>query len=252
MYFSKKTHLLSYAIMASAVIRLAGSAAESLIRTLLNKTASLLPDMLDAIMWKVQTVSSGIQIILIALVFYLSWKKMNKLKGLIAEEDRAELGRLQEEALGEHLSSLSANDVGKLIKMWAIILIGAEFVYFLSSVIYRRFTLELMLLVISSARYESFTYIYNMSHGFKYLEMMTALLLGVIMTGIFLGDGRLKIVAAVIAAAFLLSFGLFQMTSIDVSGKLVGIVWTSVIFHFTETVGLFVLAVYLAKHYRGL
>lgn len=252
MYFSKNTHLLSYAIMASAVIRLAGSVAEGAIRFVLRKTISPLPDMLDAIMWKAQIVSSAIQIILIAIVFFLSWKKMNRLKGLVKENDREEMGRLQEEALGEHLASLSATDIGKLIKIWAIILIVAEFVYFLSSVIYRRFTLALTLLVASGAHYEYFMYIYNMSHGFKYLEMMTALLLGVIMTGVFLDDKKLKVASAIIAAEFLLAFSVFQITAIDFSGKSISIVWTSVIFHLTETVGLLVLAVYLSKHYRGL
>ena len=36
------------------------------------------------------------------------------------------------------------------------------------------------------------------------------------------------------------------------SGQMVGIVWTSIIYHLTETVGLFLLAVYLSRRYRGL
>lgn len=252
MYFVKKTHLLSYAIMASAVIRFVGSSAEGAVRFLLRKTISPLPDMLDAIMWKTQTVSSALQIILVAVVFYHSWKKMKRLMSPVEEDDRKEMGRLQEEVLGENLSSLSALDIEKLITIWALIMTGAEFIYFLSSVIYRRLTLALTLLVASGSHYEYFMYIYNMSHGFKYLQMMTALLMGIIITGIFLNDRKLKLVAAVIAFVFLLAFSVFQISAVDFSGRSLSIVWTSVIFHLTETVGLFVLALYLSKHYRGL
>ncbi len=252
MYFSKKTHFLSYAIMASALIRLAGAMMEGIIRMTLSRVAGLLPDMLDTVMWRVQTVSSIAQMALIAVVFFLTWKKLSRFKKLIDEDDHEELGRLQQEVLGEHLSSLTANEIGQLLQIWAIILIGAEFIYYITSVIYRRFILELVLFALSGAEYTSFVSLYNLTHGFKYLEMMTAILLGVVMTAIFLEDRYLRIAAVVIAVVFLLAFGVSQMHTASFSGKEVGIVWTSVIFHLTETVGLFVLSVYLAKHYRGL
>lgn len=252
MYFSKKTHLLSYAIMLSALIRLSGAVAESAVRFLIRKRSGLLPDMLDTVLWRVQEAGSVLQIILIVLVFFYTWKKLSRLMGLIDEDDHAELGRLQEEVLGEHLSTLSVRDIIKLIQIWAVVLVGGECVYCFTSLIYRRFTYELMLVSMSGAEYTSFVSIYNMTHGFKYLEMMTALLFGVIVTAVFLDDRFLRIVSLMLAVLFLLAFGVFQMFTLSFSGREIGIVWTSVIFHFTETVGLFVFSVYLSRHYRGL
>ncbi len=252
MYFSKRTHLLSYAIMASAVIRLLGAVSESFVRMLVRNSIAIAPDMMDSTLWKVQIICSFIQIILMSLAFMYSWRKLQKLKGVICEEDRDELGRLQEEFLGEHLSSLSALAVGQLIQIWAVIMVGAECIYFVVSMTYRQFTSELMLLAMGGANYTSFVSVYNMTHGFKYLEILTAILLGVIMTGIFLNDRYLKAVALIIAVCFLLAFSFFQMQTIVLSGKYIGIVWTSVIFHFTETIGMFILSLYLSKHYRGL
>lgn len=252
MYFSKRTHLLSYAIMASAMIRLLGTVSEGFFRMIARQSVYLAPDMLDVALWRIQIICSFVQIILMSLVFMLSWRKLKRLTGLISEEDRGELGRLQEEFLGDHLASLSAKAVGQLIQIWAVIMVGAECIYCVVSVTYRQFTSELMLLAMGGSDYTSFVSVYNMTHGFKYLEILTAILLGVIMTGIFLSDRYLKAVAVIIAACFLLAFSFFQMQTIVFSGKYIGIVWTSVIFHFTETIGMFILSVYLSKHYRGL
>ena len=252
MYFSRKTHFLSLAIMLAALIRLSGSMIEGFIRMVVNRNVTLTPDMMDSILWNVQAGCSLAEISLIALVFYLSLKKLRRYKGLVDEDDYAQMGRLQEEVFGKNISSLSADSIEQLLQMWAVILIGAECVYFCSSIVYKRFTTELMLLLFGGRQYTSFVSIYNLTHGFKYLEMLTAIVLGVVMTAIVLHDRYLKIAAAVITVVFLLAFGIFQMQTIQVSGRQIGIVWTSVIFHLTETIGLFILSVYLSKHYRGL
>ena len=252
MYFSRKTHFLSLAIMLAALIRLSGSMIEGLIRMVVNRNVTLTPDMMDSILWNVQAGCSLAEISLIALVFYLSLKKLRRYKGLVDEDDYAQMGRLQEEVFGKNISSLSADSIEQLLQMWAVILIGAECVYFCSSIVYKRFTTELMLLLFGGQQYTSFVSIYNLAHGFKYLEMLTAIVLGVVMTAIVLHDRYLKIAAAVITLVFLLAFGIFQMQTIQVSGRQIGIVWTSVIFHLTETFGLFILSVYLSKRYRGL
>ena len=161
MYFSKKTHLLSYAIMAAALIKLLGAFIEGVIRMGISRFTSLLPDMLDSVMWRVQIISSVLQVILIAVIFYLAWRKLSRLKGLIDTDDLAELGRLQEEFLGEHLSSLPSDAIGQLLQIWAVILTGAEGIYFASSVIYRRFTAELVLMALNGSGYDSFVSIYT-------------------------------------------------------------------------------------------
>ena len=52
---------------------------------------------------------------------------------------------------------------------------------------------------------DAYTSLYNLSHSFKYQGMLIALLLGVIMTAIFLDDRTLKLVAILAASVYLLS-----------------------------------------------
>jgi len=252
MYLSRHKHLLSVPIMLSALVRLIGSICRAIIRILVNRSNSINPDMTDSFLWYVQTFFSLLEIAVVALAFYITWKKLKHYSGIIEADDRVELGRLQEETLGTKLPSLSLNAIGQLFQIWAVILIGAETVYLISSMIYRRFTSELMLLITDSQNYMIFYSIYNMTHGFKYLSMLMAILLGVMMTAIFLHDRRLEIAVPVIAGIFLLAFGILNMQKISLTGREIGIVWTSVIFHLTETIGLLGFSIYLAMHYRGL
>ncbi len=252
MYFSKRTHYLSTSIMAAALIRLFGAMAEGIIRAGINRSARFAPDMLDSFLWKIQTAFCALKAASIIAVFYLSWRKLARSRNLIDEEDRLAMGTLQREVFGKELSSLSADSIEQLLLIWSVILGGAECIYFISSMIYRQFTTQLMLLVVGGQQYDVFVPLYNLTHGFKYLEMMTAMLLGVAMTAIFLRDRYLNIVSGVIMIIFLLAFSVFQMHFISLPGRQVGIVWTSVIYHLTETVGMFLLSFYLSKHYRGL
>ncbi len=252
MYLNKRIHLLSTSIMRAAFISLIMTAFEGFIRTIVNRTSSYAPDMLDTVLWNIHTVCSVLKIAAIIAVFYFAWKKIARLKKLIADDDRTEMGELQKETFGSELSSLSADAIEQLILIWGVILIGAECVYFITSVIYRKFTTQLMLMAISGARYDLFLPLYNLSHGFKYQEMMTAIVLGVVMTAILLRDRILNITSGVLMLVFLLSFAVFQIGSVSMPGRQISIVWTSVIFHMTETIGLFLLSVYLSRHYRGL
>ena len=234
--------------MISALIMLSGSGLEGLIRMIISRSENYAPDMLDPFLWKVQTVCSILKAATIIAVFITSYKKLLKRKNIVPKEDHAEMGILQREVFGSDLSTLSADDTEQLLMIWGVILGGAECVYYISSIIYRHFTAQLMMMAVLGQQYDSFVPLYNLTHGFKYLEMMTAILLGVAMTAIFLRDRFLGLASGVIMVVFLVAFAALQMQSV---GQMV-IVWTSVIFHLTETVGLFVLSIYLAKHYRGL
>ena len=97
MYFSKHKHILSVAIMLSAIIRLTGSLVEGLIRMIVNRNVKLTPDIMDSVLWNVQAVCSLLEITAIAIVFYVSWRKLNRYRSLIDEDDYNEMGRLQEE-----------------------------------------------------------------------------------------------------------------------------------------------------------
>ena len=51
---------------------------------------------------------------------------------------------------------------------------------------------------------------------------------------------------------FLISFAVIQMQTVYLMGREIGIVWTSIIYHFTETLGIIFLSLYLNKRYKGL
>ncbi len=238
--------------MLSAIVRLISSVCRVVIRLILNRSNSMTPDMINTLLWRFQTFFSFLEIVVIAGVFYFTWKKLIHYRNTIEVDDRNEMGRLQEDTLGSKLPSLSAESITQLLQIWAVILIGAESVYYISSLIYKRVTSQLMLMITDVQQYSSFFSIYNQTHGFKYLAMLTAILLGVMMTAIFLRDRRLGIVVLIIATLFIFAFGILQMQTVSFTGREIGIVWTSVIFHLTETIGLLAFSVYLAKNYKGL
>ena len=252
MYFNKHTHLLSNSIMAVALIRLGTTALEGIFRFILGKSLLLAPDMFENVIWRFQLSGSVFKMIAITVVFYIVRKKLLKYINTVSEDDQSEMGKLQEEFLGNDLSSLSADSIAQLLEIWAVILIGAEGVYTVSTIIYRRFTAELLLMVLGGAQYNAFLSVYNLSHGFKYVEMLTAILIGFFMTGIFLKDNKIRIASIIITIAFLIAFSIAQMNTITLPGRTVGIVWTSVIFHLTETAGLLFFSLYLARNYKGL
>ncbi|MCR5651201.1 MAG: hypothetical protein K6F86_08490 [Lachnospiraceae bacterium] len=252
MYFSKNAHFLSAALKITALIRLSTAGIEGIIRMILNRSAHYNPDMLDSLSWGISSACSFLKIAAIITVFYLSWKKIRKYTGLIDEDDRFEMGRLQKEVFGSDLAVLSADAIEQLILIWGMILGLAECVYYVLSLVYRKFITQLMVLSVLGQQYDSFVPLYNLSHGFKYIQMMTAILIGVAVTAVFLHDRALAVAAGVLMITFLLAFSLFQMQPLSFSGRQIVVVWTSVIFHLTETLGLLTLSVYLAKHYLGL
>jgi hypothetical protein len=173
---------------------------------------------------------------------------------LIPENDQKEMGDLQKEFLGGNIASLSVSSISRLLQLWAVIFVGAELIYDFTSIMYRRFISILMDALSSGSALSDGTFVmlYNMTHGFKYLEILSAILLGVVITGIFLNDRFLKLFCLIILLVFLLAFGVLRMQTVYLLGREIGIVWTSIIYHATETLGLIVFSYYLAKRYKGL
>ena len=253
MYFGKHKHLLSRTLLWAAALNILTMGLSSITRLALTNSASLLPNMMDSYIWVSQLVFSFIRLLAMLIVFMRAMRMLTKYMGVVEKDDIAEMGRLQEEVFGHELSSLSADAISRLLQIWAVILIGTQFVYDITSLQYRRFVNELTLLLANGETLigTSFVSLYNSTHGFKYLGMLIAILLGVMMTGIFLNDRLLKILTASITGAFLLSFSVFQMYTFNIFGRSIGVVWTSVIFHITETVGVIALSLYLRKKYQG-
>ncbi len=255
MYINVKKHILSNAILTVAVTKIVAALCEGTMRIILQKASVQSPDMLDIKLWHAQLAISLIQICVTAIVFYITWRKLNHYMNLVPEDDQQGMTDLQKEYLGKNrIASLSVSSVNRLLQLWAVIFIGAELIYLFTSIMYRRFIGMLMdaLSEGSGMSDGTFVMLYNMTHGFKYLEILAAILLGVVMTGIFLSDRYLKLASLIILVLFLGSFALFQMQTVYLMGREVGIVWTSIIYHTTETVGLICLSLYLSRRYRGL
>ncbi len=130
---------------------------------------------------------------------------------------------------------------------------GVQLMYEVFSEVYRHFVLDLYQAVVKYTGVTSDTYtsLYNLSHSFKYQGMLIALLLGVIMTAIFLDDKTLMLVTILAASIYLLSATGLEMMTLSVLGESVGIVWSSVIFHLIDTIGMIGLALYLRIKYHG-
>lgn len=252
MYFNPKKHLLSDTLLIVALLRLTGAALSGAVRFLIRKQ-SMMPDMKDSLIWYTQEISSAIVIIGSALIFIFVIRKVDRKIKVIPEDDRYEMARLQEEVYGKKNTMMPAEVVRKILILWSVILVSIQLMYEISSATYRK------ILLVLSEEYarengmtgETYIGIYNLSHGFKYQGMMIALLLGVMVTAIFLDDKKMMFVTLFIAAGFMLSAAGIDMSSIRILGQDIGVVWSSAIFHFVETVGLITLAVYLRIRYSG-
>ena len=141
-----------------------------------------------------------------------------------------------------------------LLFFWGVILIGVQVVYDTTTVFYKRSLEQIMsLLGTTENPYNEMYYaaIYNNTHGFKYLGMYIAIILGIVGTGILLQNKRLIFDGLLLIILFVLAFGFLQMYTIRLEflGISVGVVWTSVIFHCMNTVGLLYLAYFIRANY---
>lgn len=263
MYINRRTHYLSTALFWAAGIHVFSNAILGTVRYLVGKSDTLSsygPQMVNTVNIIAQMAVSAVQVILMAIVFFTAFDKLKKSLSVISEADRLHMAALQQEALGKSLPTLTGDSIGKLLELWGAILIGVRMVYDVCGLVYRKFIMDLMSMssaatgAVQSASIGrgSFVTIYNNTHGFKYVGLLVAILLGILMTGIFLNDRLLKFITMILMAFFLLSFVLLGMQTFNFGGYSVGIVWTSVIFHLVETLGLLTLGIYLRKRYIGL
>lgn len=253
MYINKNKHILSNALKLTAVVNLGTMVVNATARLLLRNDFSDKPDMLDSAMWNIQSVVAIVQIILISIIFYYAWKKLTHYKSVIPKEDYAEMAKLQEEVLVNDVSTLSSYSISQLLQLWAVILVGAEVVYDITSIAYRDFISQLSWLTTlgDEAFNGIFVGIYNATHGFKYIGMFIAMMLGVLVTGIFLRDRFLKLLVAILTEIYVIAFIVMSGKTLTLFGASVSVVWTSLIFHFLQTLGLFIFAIYVEKKYKG-
>ncbi len=145
--------------------------------------------------------------------------------------------------------------VRKLLFIWGIILIPVQLIYDISTLLYNR--MLGMIWLILNATYNvnndvMYSMFYDSSHGFKYMGMFTAIIIGIIMTGVILERRKLIVISVILMAIFMIVFAAINMKtmSLDVLSLNIGINFTALLFHSLMTVGLLVLGIYIIKSYR--
>ena len=277
--FKRDHHILSRAIIASACVNVVAALMITYCRiALMKQVPAFLPVMEDDVIWNDQTMVSAVQLVLVAVIFLIARYRLGRrsrfmkvgvqtssvqtdaVQESVVQTDTTQPSTVQTDTAyagsgSDRYKTLSIQSVSELIEIWAVILLGVGFVYDISANMYRKFVTQIGSLIGSdrdSSIEEAVVAVYNGTHGFKYVGMFTAIILGIIVTAIFLKDKKLIITAAVLTAAFLIAFAFLSIQTITISGNQYGIVWTSVIFHALDTIGLMVLGIYIKQTYKGI
>ncbi|SDB68267.1 hypothetical protein [Butyrivibrio sp. INlla16] len=252
MFINRKTHYLSDSLFCASGIHLLANLILFIARQLIRSKNASRPDMLNSRILMSQFIVSSLMILVMAFVFVSKWRALKKSLSVVEESDKLKMAVLQQEVMGSSVPTLSGDAIIQLLELWGVILVGVRLVYDISSIVYRKFILNLTELAdYTKELREQYVMIYNSSHGFKYISLLVALLLGLFMTGICLKDRLLKAMALLLISFFLISFVLLGMQTVTVGDYRIGIVWSSLIFHFTETFGLLGLGIYLRRRYVG-
>ncbi|NLG05075.1 MAG: hypothetical protein GX567_14775 [Clostridia bacterium] len=137
------------------------------------------------------------------------------------------------------------DDKGKvLIGIWAFIVIGIQFLYYVSSHYYG-VLINQMFQYLTPYAYSTF---YADTHVFKYAPMMIGLMIGIISTGIILRDRKIVITGVIISIIYTASYSVPDMLTITLfNGSQLGIVVPSVMFHTIQSFGLLLLGLYIRK-----
>lgn len=145
--------------------------------------------------------------------------------------------------------------VRKLLFIWGIILIPVQLVYDLSILVFNRM-LGMIWLILNTTYKEGNDVLYAMfydgSHGFKYLGMFMAIILGLIITGVILERNKLIYISGILSILFMIFFAAINMKTmnLDMLSFNVGVNFTSLLFHLLTTIGLGFLGIYIIKSYR--
>lgn len=145
--------------------------------------------------------------------------------------------------------------IRKLLVTWGIILIPVQLIYDICTIMYSKMLVMASILLnsdISDAEHAIYSMFYDSTHGFKYIGMFIAILLGIVMTGELLGYYRLIAICGILAVVFMVAFCALRMQTLSITtlSISIGINWTSVLFHSLTTLGLFLLGMFILAHYK--
>ena len=247
MYLSNKKHLLSQTLIAASLIQLLSTATQHVLRNIMRGGSGGY-ETPDSSVWAMQHMVIACSIILTVVIFFIALKKVRGYINVVDKEDRHEMGRLQEDKLGESLSTLPAEMIRRLLGLWAVILISIEVLQTLVLIMYRKFISDAGALSNSD---DSLTLLYSHMEGLKNLMMIFALLLGVIITAVMLVDRMFTTVSVIIAVVLLSVFCILNIKNVELFGTQVGIGWTSIALQVINTVGIVIFAIYLRVKYKG-
>ncbi|PHU34817.1 MULTISPECIES: hypothetical protein [Pseudobutyrivibrio] len=253
MYINTKKHYLSKSIYISAGIGLLAQIVNAVSRIFFDAKVAE-PDMLNQVIFIVSMVLQVVVILVIIFVFSYYIRQMRHIVRLMKDDDSDEMAILQRKYIPDDISSLKAEAIYQLLEIWASIFIFVQIMSLVSNYEYRSLIRRLSELIPLDSYENAVTFydIYNSTHGFKYIGMFAALIIGIFVTAVFLKDRFLKIVTVSVTGVFMLAFTIFQMITFETNFKIISIVWTSIIYHGLETIGLILFAIYLSKNYKGL
>ncbi len=202
----------------------------------------------DASVWSLQHTVTSLSTFMILIIFFIAIKKVKGYIGKVDKEDRAMMGRLQEDNFGEDLSALPADMIQKLLFVWGVILAGTGLIETLVLIMYRKLIVDLNTI---DSTGESMKRVYYSLDGFENLTVVFTLLIGVIITAVILENRQFTILSVVIALLLLTAFCVFNVRKADILGFSPDTAWTSIVFNIISTVGMIIFAFYLRKKYRG-
>lgn len=252
MYLNKNKHIITYYLIIAATVKIFGMIGNSLVRFFLVGSDSEIAA-LNFNIDRVGYIISCLQIVILVATFVHFKKQISHYRRLIPEDEYEEIAKLQKEVLKEHVSTLSLDQIDKLLKLWGFILIAMQVIYDLTTMVYEAMITYILSLVrITELDMSIFVAMYNSSHGLKYIGMMIALIIGMYVSGLFLNDRIMVMTSFALLAVFMIMFLFVNSSSFNMLGKSMVIVWTSVIFHASETVGLLGIALYIRYRYKGM
>ncbi len=239
MYLSTKKHILSNSLILATVIQFVSVIIQLVIQyTILGENA--MTGMPDSAVWAAQHYVTAFSSIFMIIIFSVAIKKVKGYIGMVDKEDRAMMGRLQEDSFGEDLSAISADMIQKLLFVWEVILVGVEFIQTIVTVLYRKLIVDLNVIDDSGL---SMTRVYGSIDGFKNLVMVFTLLLGIIVTALILENKKFTVLSVIIAVLFLVAVCIFDIKRTDLFGIRPGVAWSSIGFYLINTVGMIIFAI---------
>lgn len=255
MYLSHNKHLLSNTLLIVAIVNVVAELANSLSRAFIMRNGDIYrPDMANETIWKIGVCIFILQFTINALVFLNGQKKLKKINNMMSEEEMMEIRMLQKDYIPDKISTLDLKTNILLLKVWALIILGVNAIYEFTSIAYKDFINNILSIVNLSIAKNADTFhdIYNSTHGFKYMGMLIAIFMGIVITGLCLNDKFMQFISLEVIVAFLVAFLFIGRSEIALASRTVGVVWTSVIYHGIQTFGILSLSIYLRIRYKGM